>query len=154
MITSKCTIPTSKNNTKYKKVYQSRYTFTIEQKNQEITQAQSKSESIRKYDVINQNKLLDKKQSPRVCDLHKVLKTKTKIRKAITSNVPICECDGDNINVRVVDVENIKQPVRHDTNNNIDVKGDVVSSPIDKDSKDVNINKINKDKHSTLHVDM
>ena len=154
MITSKCTIPTSKNSTKYKKVYQSRYTFTSEQKNQEITQAQRRSESIRKYDVINQNKLVDKKQSPRVSDLHHVLKTKTKIREGITSNVSISESDGDNINDRVVDVENMKQNVRHDTNDNIHVKDDVVSSPIDKDSKDVNINNINKDKYSILHVDM
>ena len=37
MISSKCTILTSKNNAKYKKVSQSCYTFVNEKKNQEIT---------------------------------------------------------------------------------------------------------------------
>ena len=189
-------------------------------KHQEIRQAKSKHESIRKHVVIIQNKLLDKKQSPRVNDLQKALETKTTIREAstsnvlinecdgdninaridnkeditqsvekdrnnnidvkddvvsssndndskddndnicdievedFTSNVPINECDGDNIDARVVDEKNIKQPVEHVRNNNTDVKVDVVSSLIDNDSKVYNINNINKDKYSTLHVDM
>ena len=140
MIISKCTIPTRKNITKYKKVYQSRYTFAIGQNYQEIRQAKSKHESLRKHDVIIQNKLLDKKQSLRVNDLQKVLKTKTKIREASTSNVPINKCDGDNINVRIDNKEDIKQSVEHDTNNNNDVKDDVVSSSHDNASKDDNDN--------------
>ena len=133
-------------------MYQSRYAFTIWQKNQEIRQWKSKNESIRKNDVIIQNKLLDKKQSPRVNDLQKVLKTKTKIRKASNSNVPINECDGDNINARVDNKEDIKQSIEHDTNNNNDVKDDVVSSSNDIDSKDDN-DKICDIEVPTMHND-
>ena len=50
--------------------------------------------------------------------------------------------------------KNLTQPVEHVRNNNIDVKVDVVSSSIDNDSKDDNINNIIKDKYSTLHVDI
>merc|ERR1712238_415787 len=57
-----------------------------------------------------------------------------------TSNIPINECDGDNIDARIVGEEDIKQPVDHDINNNIDVKADAVSSSIDNHTKDDNDN--------------
>merc|ERR1711957_463624 len=57
-----------------------------------------------------------------------------------TSNVPINECDGDNIDARIVIEKNIKQPVEHDINDNIDVKADAVSSSIDNHTKDDNDN--------------
>ena len=57
MISSKGIIPTSNNNTKYKNVYQSRYTFTSEQKNQDIMQEQSEGNSIRKYDIMPPQKV-------------------------------------------------------------------------------------------------
>ena len=71
-----------------------------------------------------------------------------------TSTVPINECAGDNIDARVVDEENTTHPVEHVRNKNIDVKVDVVFSLIYNDSKDDTITNINKDKYSTLHVDM
>ena len=123
-------------------------------KHQEIRQAKSKQKAIRRHVVLIQNKLLDNKKSPRVNDLQKALKTKTKIREVSTFNVLTNECDGDNIYARIDNKEDITQSVDQDKNNNIDVKDDVVSSPIDNDSKYVNINNINKDKHSILHVDM
>merc|ERR1711957_698235 len=57
-----------------------------------------------------------------------------------TPNIPINECDGDNIDARIVGEEDIKQPVEHDINNNIDVKADAVSSSIDNHTKDDNDN--------------
>merc|ERR1712238_520463 len=47
-----------------------------------------------------------------------------------TSNVPINECDGGNVDTIVVGEGDMKQPLEHDINNNIDVKADAVSSPI------------------------
>merc|ERR1712238_532843 len=57
-----------------------------------------------------------------------------------TSNVPINECDGDNIDARIVIEKNIKQPDEYDVNDNIDVKADAVSSSIDNHTKDDNGN--------------
>merc|ERR1712238_486577 len=50
------------------------------------------------------------------------------------------ECDGGNVDTIVIGEENMKQPVEHDINNNIDVKADAVSSPIDNHTKDDNDN--------------
>ena len=71
-----------------------------------------------------------------------------------TSTVPINECDGEDIDARIVDEENTTHPVEHVSNKNIDVKVDIVVSLIYNDSKDDTITNINKDKNSTLHVDM
>ena len=62
------------------------------------------------------------------------------------------ECDGDNINARIDNKEDIKQSVEHDTNNNNDVKDDVVSSSNDIDSKDDN-DKICDIEVPTMHND-
>ena len=99
-----------------------------------------------KDDVVSSSNDNDSKDdNDNICDIEV---------EDFTSNVRINEWDGDNIDARVVDEENIKQPVEHVRNNNTDAKGDVVSSLIDNDSKVYNINNINKDKYSTLHVDM
>merc|ERR1712238_119026 len=57
-----------------------------------------------------------------------------------TSNVPINECDGGNVDTIVVLEEDMKQPVEYDVNDNIGVKADVISSSSDNHTKDDNDN--------------
>merc|ERR1712161_83286 len=57
-----------------------------------------------------------------------------------TSNVPINECDGGNVDTIVVGEEDMKQPDEYDVNDNIGVKVDVISSSIDNHTKDDNDN--------------
>merc|ERR1712238_549516 len=57
-----------------------------------------------------------------------------------TSNVPINECDGGNVDTIVVGEEDMKQPDEYDVNDNIVVKVDVISSSIDNHTKDDNDN--------------
>jgi len=85
-----------------------------------------------KVDVISSS--IDnhtKDDNDNICD--------TEIDK-VTPNIPINEYDGDNIDTKVIGEEDIKQPVEHDINNNIDVKADAVCSSIDNHTKDDNDN--------------
>merc|ERR1712238_644941 len=73
-----------------------------------------------KVDVISSS--IDshtKDDNDNICD--------TEIDK-VTPNIPNNEYIGDNIDTKVIGEENMKQPVEHDINNNIDVKADAVSS--------------------------
>merc|ERR1712161_48245 len=85
-----------------------------------------------KVDVISSS--IDnhtKDDNDNICD--------TEIDK-VTPNIPINKYDCDNIDTIVVGEEDMKQPLEHVINNNIDVKADAVSSPIDNHTKDDNDN--------------